>query len=224
MRRRRPRPVPGISGNARLNPVSLADAALSAFLQVTLFGGVPFLIYVIYQKWRHKRTFGEIARRAGLQLGATRYLFYSLAFALVGVVMLVLWPPPVELFTRQGSAQRQFVGLGLSLPAITRAFLNGALQTALAEELLFRGLIAGSLSRRLPILWANVSQAFIFFFPHLLILRFAPELWVVLPLVFAGALLFGWVRIKSGSIVGPWLMHASGNVTMALMVAVRTSV
>lgn len=202
--------------------MSLVDAALSAFLQVTLLGGVPFLSYFIYQKWRHKRTFGEAARRAGLQLGARRYLFYSLGFALAGVVMLVLWAPRVELFTRQGSAQRQFIGLGLSMSAITRAFLNGALQTAFTEELLFRGLIAGSLSRRLPILWANVSQAFIFFLPHVLILRFAPELWPVLPLVFAGALLLGWIRIKSESIVGPWLMHASGNVTMALMVAIET--
>jgi len=203
--------------------VSLVDAALSAFLQVALLGGVPFVIYLIYQKRRHKRTFEEIARRAGLQLGAPRYLLYSLAFALVGVVMLVLWSPPVELLTRPGSAQRQFIGLGFSMRAITLACLNGVLQTAFAEELVFRGLIAGSLSRRLPILWANVSQALIFLLPHLLILRVAPELWPVLPLVFAGALSLGWIRIKSGSIVGPWLMHASGNVTMALMVAIRTS-
>ena len=69
-----------------------------------------------------------------------------------------------------------------------------------------------------------MSQALLFLLPHLLILRVAPELWPVLPLVFAGALLLGWIRIKSGSIVGPWLMHVSGNVTMALMVAIRTSV
>jgi membrane protease YdiL (CAAX protease family) len=200
----------------------LADAVLSAVLQVALVGGVPFLGYVIYQKWRHKRSFQEIARRAGLQPGARRYLSYSLAFALVGVVLLVLWSPPVEALTRQGSAQRQFIGLGLGMRAITMAFLNGVLQTSFAEELLFRGLIAGSLSRRLPLLWANVSQALIFFLPHLLILRVAPELWPVLPFVFAGALVFGWIRIKSGSIIGPWLMHASGNVTMALMVAIRT--
>jgi membrane protease YdiL (CAAX protease family) len=41
--------------------------------------------------------------------------------------------------------------------------------------------------------------------------------------VFVGALLFGWIRIKSGSILGSWLMHACGNVTMALMVAIRTA-
>jgi len=42
--------------------------------------------------------------------------------------------------------------------------------------------------------------------------------------VFLGALYFGWIRIKSGSILGSWLMHASGNITMALIVAVLTSV
>jgi membrane protease YdiL (CAAX protease family) len=71
--------------------------------------------------------------------------------------------------------------------------------------------------------WANVFQALIFLLPHFLILLVMPEMWFVLPLVFFGALTFGWVRIKSGSILGSWLMHASGNIAMALLVAVRTS-
>jgi membrane protease YdiL (CAAX protease family) len=204
--------------------MSLVNAAISAFLQVALLGGVPFLGYLIYQRRRYKRTFREIAGQAGLQLGQPRYLVYSVACALAGVLILVLWSPPLEALTRQGSAQRQFVGLGLGVPAITMAFLNGVVQTGFAEELLFRGLIAGSLSRRLPLLWANLAQALIFLLPHFGILLVAPEVWGMLPVVFAGALLFGWVRIKSGSILGSWLMHASGNVTMALMVAIRTSV
>ena len=203
--------------------MSLSDAALSALLQVLLLGGAPFLGYFIYQRWRHQRTFAEVAKRAGLQLGAPRYLVYSLVFGLSGVVVLLVWSPPLDLLVRQGSAQRQFVGLGFGMPAIARAFLNGVVQTAFAEELLFRGLIAGSLSRRLPFVWANVLQAFIFLLPHLLILLVASELWPILPLVFVGALLFGWVRIKSGSILGSWLMHACGNVTMALIVAIRTA-
>jgi membrane protease YdiL (CAAX protease family) len=39
----------------------------------------------------------------------------------------------------------------------------------------------------------------------------------------AGALFCGWVRIKSGSIFGSWLLHASGNVAMCLSVAIRTA-
>jgi membrane protease YdiL (CAAX protease family) len=199
------------------------DAALSALLEVTLVAGVPFLGYFIYQKRRHKLALSEIARRAGLQGCAWRYLAYSIAFALVVVLVIVIWPPPLEPLTRQGSAQRQFVGLGLTMPAVTRAIFYGAVQTAFAEEVLFRGLIAGSLARRLTALWANLLQAVIFLVPHLLILLVAPEVWVMLPVVFAGALFFGWLRIKSGSIVGPWLMHASGNIAMAMSVAIRTA-
>ena len=102
------------------------------------------------------------------------------------------------------------------------ALLYGVVRTGLAEELLFRGLIAGSLSRRLPEVWANVVQALIFLAPHLLVLLVMPEMWWIMPLVFAGALFAGWLRIRSGSILGPWLIHASANVTMCLSVAART--
>jgi len=203
--------------------MSLVDAAVSALAQLMLLAGVPLLAYAAYHKWRHRRSWPEIARRAGVWSCPWRYVLYSLALALVGVVAIVVWPPPLELFTREGSVQRQFVGLGLSRAAILVAFMNGVVQTGLTEEILFRGLIAGSLSRRLPILWANLAQAFIFLLPHLLILYVMPEAWGLMPLVFVGALVIGWLRIKSGSIIGPWLMHASANVTMALSVAIRTA-
>ena len=50
-----------------------------------------------------------------------------------------------------------------------------------------------------------------------------PQKWGLLPIVFVGALVFGWIRIKSGSIIGPWSMHASVNVTVALSIAIRTT-
>ena len=201
----------------------LANAALSALVNLLVFAGLPFCAYFVYQKWRHKRPFGEILRRAGLQLGAGRYLAYSAAFACAGVAILVLWPPPLDPLVRKGSPQRPFVGLGLGGPAVLMALLYGVVQTGFPEELLFRGLIAGSLSRRLPLLWANLGQALIFFIPHLLVLTVMPEMWGILPVIFAGSLLWGWVRIKSGSIFGSWLIHASGNVAMCLSVATRTA-
>jgi membrane protease YdiL (CAAX protease family) len=201
----------------------LANAALSALVNLLVFAGLPFFLYFAYHKWRHQRTFGEISRRAGLQLGARRYVAYSLTFAFAGVVILVVWPPPLDPFVRNGSPQESFVGLGLDGPAIPMALLYGVVKTGFPEELLFRGLIAGSLMRRLPILWANLGQAFIFFIPHLLVLKVMPEMWPVLPVIFAGSLFLGWVRIKSGSIIGSWLIHASANVAMCLNVAIRTA-
>ena len=71
------------------------------------------------------------------------------------------------------------------------AFLYGVVKTGFPEELLFRGLIAGSLSRRLPLLWANLGQALIFVVPHLFVLRIMPEMWGFLPIVFIGSLFLG---------------------------------
>jgi membrane protease YdiL (CAAX protease family) len=201
----------------------LANAALSALVNLLVFAGLPFFAYFVYQKWRHKRPFGEILRRAGVQLGAGRYLAYSAALACAGVAIIVLWPPPLDPLVRKGSPQRPFVGLGFGGPAVLMALLYGVVQTGFPEELLFRGLIAGSLSRRLPLRWANLVQAVIFFIPHLLVLTVMPEMWGILPIIFAVALFCGWVRIKSGSIFGSWLLHASGNVAMCLSVAIRTA-
>ena len=70
-------------------------------------------------------------------------------------------------------------------------------------------------------LWAaNVLQTLIFFVPHLLMVVYlAPDLWVILPRLIIGSLFMGWVRMKSGSILGPWMMHAAGNTTVAMLVA-----
>src|SRR6516162_2457795 len=70
----------------------------------------------------------------------------------------------------EGIAPAAVRGLGLGGPAVLMALLYGVVQTGFPEELLFRGLIAGSLSRRLPVPWANLGQALLFLIPHLLVL------------------------------------------------------
>jgi membrane protease YdiL (CAAX protease family) len=202
---------------------ALTNAVLSAALNVVLLAGLPFLVYFVLHRRRHGRSAKEIAERAGLRLGEPKYVALCLACAFVGVAVLVLWPPPLEPFLRAGSPQRQFAGLGLGGRALVMALLYGLVKTGFSEEFLFRGLIAGSLARRLPLVWANVVQALVFLAPHVLVVFLMPEMWGLLPLVLAGALFTGWVRIRSGSIVGPWLLHGSLNVAISLSVAVRSA-
>jgi membrane protease YdiL (CAAX protease family) len=201
----------------------LASAAASAIFNVVVLAGIPFLVYFLWHRLRHKRRLGEVARRAGLQVGEPRIIAYSAVFAAVSVALLLLWSPPVDVFTREGSPQRAFVGLGITGTSIAMALLYGVVKTGFAEELLFRGLIAGSLGRRLPLLWANVLQALVFLVPHLLVVTVMPEMWGLLPIVFVGALFLGWARIRSSSILGPWLVHAAANVATCLSVASRTA-
>ncbi|HET6361542.1 MAG TPA: CPBP family intramembrane glutamic endopeptidase [Gemmatimonadota bacterium] len=163
-----------------------------------------------------------MARRAGLQLGEPKYIAYSAAFAALSVAVLLAWSPPIEVFTREGSPQRDFVGLGITETSVAMALLYGVVKTGFAEELLFRGLVAGSLGRRLPLVWANLLQALVFLLPHLLVLTMMPEMWGLLPIVFGTALFLGWARIRSESILGPWLVHAAANVATCLSVAARS--
>lgn len=201
----------------------LANAITSALLNVVLLAGIPFLVYFLWHRLRHGRRLPEVARGAGLQVGDGKYIAYSAALAAVSVAALLVWSPPAQVFTREGSPQREFVGLGITGTSIAMALLYGVVKTGFAEELLFRGLIGGSLGRRLPLLWANLLQAFVFLLPHFLVLTVMPEMWGLLPIVFLTALFLGWARIRSESIVGPWLVHAAANVATCLSVAARTA-
>ena len=200
----------------------LADAVLSAVVNVILLAGLPFLGYYLFHRLQHKRGLREVAQRAGLQLGELRYLAYSAAVAMAGVLLIVVWPPPLDSFTQPGSPQAPFVGLGLGVQSITMALLYGLVKTGFSEELLFRGLIAGSLERRLPFIWANLLQALIFLLPHGFVLLVMPRMWGLLPVVFGIALIAGWVRSRSGSIFGPMLIHGCANVAVCLSVAIRS--
>ncbi|HXV63862.1 MAG TPA: CPBP family intramembrane glutamic endopeptidase [Vicinamibacteria bacterium] len=201
----------------------LIDAALSAVLNVLVLAALPLLGYFAYHKARHKRGAREILIRCGLTVGETRYIGYCAVFALLVVSALVVWPPPLQELLREGSAWRPFAGMGLGRKAVAMSLLYGVVKTGFAEEFLFRGLIAGSLSRRFAMRWANLMQALVFLVPHLLLLFIMPEMWLVLPAVFLGALFVGWARIRSGSILGPWLAHACLNIAMGLSVAIRSA-
>jgi membrane protease YdiL (CAAX protease family) len=208
---------------------SITAAGLSAIVNLVVLVGIPLGIYSLWHKLRHKRKLAEIAHRAGLCIGKGKYLGYAAGISAIiaGIVVAVhLFQGPSDgegLLTREGSAMAKFAGLGLTGESIILALIYGVIQTGFSEELLFRGLIAGSLGRRLPLLWANMIQSIIFLLPHLLLLLIVPELWWLLIVVLVGAMVKGWLRIKSDSILGPWMMHATANVSMALSVAVRAA-
>ena len=201
----------------------VVEALLSAIGNVILLAVIPFALYWGWHRWRHGRRLPEVARRAGLQLGDPRYIGYCAILAVVSVTALVVFPLPLEPMTREGSAQHDFAGIGLTGTSVAMALLYGIVKTGFSEELLFRGLLAGSLGRRLPLVWANLLQALVFLLPHLFIIVVIPELWGILPIVFVASLVLGWARIRSGSILGPWLVHAAANVATCLSVAIRSA-
>ncbi len=192
---------------------------IAALANVILLFAIPLSAYAFIQRWRGNRDFSDIARRLGMTVGDWRYLMLCSAVALVIVGVLVAFPPTFATDLDERNAMRQFAGLGINATTVLMALIYGVVKTGFAEEFLFRGLIAGVLARRMSLIWANAVQAVIFLVPHLLILTVMPEMAWLLPVIFVGALFAGWVRIKSGSFYGPWILHAAINTAMCLLLA-----
>jgi hypothetical protein len=98
------------------------------------------------------------------------------------------------------------------------ALLDTLLVVALPEEVFYRGYLMGrlddALPRRVRVLGAQVGpalllQALAFALGHYLIDMEPARL-----LVFFPALAFGWLRARTGSLVGPTILHAASNAFM----------
>ena len=77
-----------------------------------------------------------------------------------------------------------------------------AILTPFAEELLFRGFILGMLLKRYSDTQSIVISSLIFAIAH------EP---IAMALAFGGGLLYGWVRVRTGSILPSMIAHAIWN-------------
>ena len=77
-----------------------------------------------------------------------------------------------------------------------------AILTPFAEELLFRGFILGMLMKRYEGTTAIVISSLIFAIAH------EP---IAMGLAFGGGLLYGWVRVRTGSVIPGMMAHAIWN-------------
>jgi membrane protease YdiL (CAAX protease family) len=102
-------------------------------------------------------------------------------------------------------------------PEFGRALVDHYLYFALSEELLFRGYMQERLGKVLPrvfkILWfelplAGIVCAALFAVAHVVYEPDASRL-----LVFFPALVYAWLRYKTGSILAPVLFHGTCNIT-----------
>jgi membrane protease YdiL (CAAX protease family) len=196
----------------------ILQLAINACVNLVLFVLLPVGGYVAVQKWRNGRTLRQSLTAAGFTIGPVRYLGYATALGAVVAAASWAWIPR-EVFLREGSPQAPFLGLGIGGEAIVMAVLYGVVQTGFTEEVLFRGLIGGAAMRRFGLWPGNLLQSAIFLAPHLLLLFLMPDSLGMMPIIFAGALVSGWLLHESGSFVGPWIIHAAANVTTCLVAA-----
>lgn len=153
----------------------------------------------------------DASAAVGLRIGAgSDYALAAIVLAVTaGLGYASLRLIPVAQLTARGVT----VGAAHSLTG----YLGIAL-LALAEEMLFRGLIAGVLIRRLGFWRGNTLQALIFLAPHTLLLLISTSLWPILPVQLLAGWLLGWLRNRSHSIGAAWLAHTGANLIAALAI------
>ena len=181
-------------------PASLAMAVV--FVGLGLFGGL---------RWR---GFGLERSRllSGLAYGGT-------VFAIVGVVLLIGGALPATSSALNDS--RVHVSAATMVFEVLVAIPFG---TVVLEELAFRGTLLGLLRRRLSTPWAIGVMAVLFGLWHIKGVLHSPSGGIAVGAVIGTVLAttvagvgFGWLRVKSGSLLAPVLAHiATNSLTFAI--------
>ena len=191
---------------------NLVQQMLNALIQIALFAFLPFVWWLI--RARRKSPFLEWIGLKPLKDTGSRkiWLWILLGSLFFWVLSFLLVYSAVK---NLDTATSNFSGLGFqALPAI---LIYGLFQTALSEELLFRGFLLKRLASRLSFVVANTIQAALFGLIHglmfITILSWHQTLLIILCTGGIAAYL-GFVneRKSDGSILPSWIMHALINV------------
>lgn len=189
---------------------------ISTILQILVFTAIPFVVYLIGNR-RAKGFFDYI----GLRKPETRTMIYAVlcavAFVLPALLLVFLSPNILEAATAPNTVIGQLRANGLSVTTFILLILKAWIQTALTEEIVFRGFAAKRLIGWLGFTAGNLLQALLFGAVHLLIFAgqefsFALAIGVVLYPALGGWIM-GYLneRVGNGSIFPGWLMHGLTN-------------
>jgi membrane protease YdiL (CAAX protease family) len=143
---------------------------------------------------------------------------------MVFVVSLFVMVGPLILFQHLGYITSEMLydetlsGQGLSMSIVIIILSKAVIQTALSEEILFRGLIGKRIANKFGYLAGNIIQALIFSLPHGLPFMIIYKEYVVGIVLIASAAIVGylqfWLNEKKadGSLVPSILLHSIMNI------------
>jgi len=202
---------------------------ISSLIQLAVLAAIPFFYHLI----RRKKWQGFL-RYIGWYQPTKKAMWAATAIALlVGgmfLVMLVAVPSLKQEMLSPDTATGKLIQnlnvRGFSVDLFLSLAIIAWIQTALAEEIFFRGFLAKGLIRRFGFSVGNVLQALFFGLLHggllLAVSGQSVASWMVLFIVLMPAVcgwLIGWNNEKAGggSILPGWWAHGLGNTAAYLM-------
>ncbi|GLQ20863.1 lysostaphin resistance A-like protein [Algimonas porphyrae] len=151
----------------------------------------------------------------------------GVAYKLV-TIPIYLIPSMTAIVMAEGTVGAKFASQGLTGTVLLTILVMALFKTALAEEILFRGLIAKRLIKAFGLWVGNTVQALIFaaahFIPFVLIMGDSVDAFVVLAMFIlpaCGGWMMGYLNeeVGNGSIGPSWALHGFGNLTAYLYFA-----
>lgn len=182
---------------------------MSSIVQIILFAAIPFIWWCITA--RKKQSFWN-------WIGLKRMEDASKAFAwMIGVTLAFIFSGAFTLYLLKGTetAISEFAGLGTQaiMPILAYAIFN----TALPEELLFRGFLLKRLESKVGFVVGNALQAALFGLLHgIMFFPLVGAMKAILVIALTGliAWFMGYIneRKAGGSIFPSWMIHAISNI------------
>lgn len=198
----------------------LVSSILGAAVQVAVVLAVGAILYLFVGRRK-----GSFAHFIGLYRAPGRAVLLGLAVGTAFTLILFVLPGFAAMAKGPGTVPGEALVNGFSQAAVAALVVTAIFKTALAEELLFRGIIGKRLISWLGFQTGNAIQAALFGSLHML-LALTPQ--ATGPMVAAVVLLtgaVGWVngwlneRRGAGSILPGWASHAAANLCSYLTIA-----
>ena len=180
-------------------------------LQLILLS-IPSVIYLAVQKRREKK-WGEVLGHIGWKSSKLKYYLWSLGVVILvaGLGWLALQLVPEDVLLDPNVSISKYADMVPSVASFLLVWLREAIYVALGEEIFFRGLLGGWLTRRYGFAIGNVVQSLIFLLPHFLLLLVSMSFWPMILVQLLAGWLLGWLRNHSDSILPGWLAHSLAN-------------
>ncbi len=188
---------------------------LSGAIQIIIFSIVPFIWWffmarrsISFFQWIGLKKFGKWDKKIW-------YFVIIVVAGFMGVSVFIL-----SMLKGVETATSEFSGMGVrALPA---AFVYAFFNTALSEEILFRGFLLKRLSNKFGFSAANIIQSLLFGLLHgVMFISLVGTFKAFLVLVFTGAI--GWCigyaneQKANGSILPSWTIHGIANMFSAVV-------
>ena len=189
---------------------------VNGIIQVILFALIPFIIWLV--KYRKTESFFHwIGLRKIKHSDMKRILKWSIL-----VFVIAYASGQVAILIRGDVQAADSAYKGMEFTAVPTALIYSFIQTALSEEILFRGFILKRLSEKFGFTAGNILQGIIFGALHLIMVwgqvgLLAGAAIFIYPII--AAMLLGYLneKVASGSIYPSWIVHGLMNTVSQLM-------